>query len=229
MGAPSRSKRLPWVAAIAAFVLIDVVIVVLVMNHWYSDLAADQAMEDGETAPDEPSAGAAPPSARALPPSLATGDAGAVSVPEGMTQPRRKGADGNEYPVDLAYLRARIPDNLYWRLGQPTQDPELLRQRAEEEKRWNDLFGKVQSNTASEEEVHRYYDHRRQLSEDYLELARLVLEEYGDELPERDRGMYELSIEMHGSRLAEIPRQLEDALARKRAHDQRRDDWRQGR
>lgn len=228
MGASSRSKRLPWIAAIAAFVLIDVVIVVLVMNHWSSNLAADQVMEGSETAPGDPSAGGAPAS-RALPPSLATGDAGAASIPEGVTPPRRKGADGNEYPVDLAYLRARIPDNLYWRLGQPTQDPELLRQRAEEEQRWNELYGKVQSNTASEEEVQRYYDHRRQLSEDYIEFARLVLAEYGGELPERDRGMYELSIEMHGSRLAEIPRQLEDALARKRAHDQRREDWRQGR
>jgi hypothetical protein len=68
---------------------------------------------------------------------------------------------GNEYPVDLERLRARISDNLYWRLGAPSKDPQVLQARAEEEQRWNQLYGKVLSGTASEEEIRRYYDHRR--------------------------------------------------------------------
>lgn len=126
------------------------------------------------------------------------------------------------YPVDLAALRAKLPDNLYWQLGAPTEDAAVLAVREEEERRMNDLFGKVQSGTASEEEIHRYHERRKEISEDYIEFASLVLEEHGAELPERDRGLYALSIDMHRDRLRALPRQSEDALARKRARDQRR-------
>ncbi|MCC6556575.1 MAG: hypothetical protein IT372_26750 [Polyangiaceae bacterium] len=134
-------------------------------------------------------------------------------------------ASGGEYPVDLEALRARMPDNLYWLLGAPTDDPMVLQQRAEEEVRWNELFGKVQSGTASEEEIADYYDHRQRLSEDYLAFATAVLEEHRDDLPERDVGLYELSRDLHRKRLAEIPRQLEAALARKKEQDERRAAW----
>lgn len=136
--------------------------------------------------------------------------------------------DAGAYPVDLEHLRAQLPDNLYFRLGAPTDDPALLQERADEERRWNDLHGKIQSNTATEEEIRSYYDHRRELSEDYLEFASLVLEEYGDKLPERDRGLYELSIKMHKKRLEEIPRNIEDALARRSAHEKKREEWLRG-
>lgn len=132
------------------------------------------------------------------------------------------------YPVDLERLREKLPGNTYFRLGEPTEDPAVLEMRAEEERRVNELFGKVQSSTASEEEIHRYYEYRRELSEDYIEFSKLVLDEYGDKLPDRDRGLYELSIKMHKGRLDAIPRQIEDALARRRAHDERRKQWVEG-
>ncbi|XXY55124.1 hypothetical protein WME91_28745 [Sorangium sp. So ce269] len=132
---------------------------------------------------------------------------------------------GRGHPVDLERLRAQLPDNLYWQLGAPTDDPRELEERAGEQKRWEELFGKVQSNTASEEEVRRYYEHSRRVSEDYIQFASLVLAQHGDELPERDQGLYELSIKMHRSRLAEIPRQIEGALARTQAQDRARDEW----
>lgn len=135
----------------------------------------------------------------------------------------------NEHPVDLEHLRSQLPDNLYWQLGVPTDDPQVLQKRADDERRWNELYGKVLSSTASEEEVHRYYEYRRQLSEDYIEFANLVLETYGDRLPDPERGAYELSIELHSARLAEIPRQVEDALARRTAYEQRKQEWQQSR
>jgi hypothetical protein len=55
-----------------------------------------------------------------------------------------------------------------------------------------------------------------------------VLADYGDELPEQERGLYELSIHMHRTRLLELPRQEQDALARGQAQTQRREAWRQG-
>ena len=121
-----------------------------------------------------------------------------------------------------------MPGNLYWVFGAPTEDPVVLREREVETQRWNALNGKVLSNTATEEEIHQYYDHRRAVSEDFITFARTVLQEYGDQLPDQERGLYELSIQMHGTRLQEIPRQIDEALERKRLQDERRRKWQEG-
>src|SRR5690606_18462288 len=99
--------------------------------------------------------GAAPRAGRGAAPRADPGDDATGADPDP--------ASGGEYPVDLEALRARMPDNLYWLLGAPTDEPMVLQQRAEEEVRWNELFGKVQSGTASEEEIADYYDHRQRL------------------------------------------------------------------
>jgi hypothetical protein len=125
-------------------------------------------------------------------------------------------------PVDLNRLRARLPDNLYWTLGAPTDDPAVLAARRERERRTNELYGKVQSTTATEEEIERYYAERRRVSEDYIRFAELVLAEYRDQLPEEHIGLYELSIRMHRARLDDNPRERQEALDRLRARRQRR-------
>lgn len=226
MGAPARSNRLPLVAALAAAALAAIVLVVF--------LRGEPPAADGAAGPAPPgeTSGFTPHEQR---PGL-PGGAGADQQADPTADPAASPAidpdhgpgdeSGNEYPVDLERLRARIPDNLYWRMGAPSTDPQVLQMRAEDKERWNHLFGKVQSGTASEEEIRRYYDHRRQVSEDYIAFARLVLQEYPTELPERDRGLYQMSIEMHTTRLAEIPRQIEEAMTRKQAQDQRREEWR---
>ncbi|MDY7230364.1 hypothetical protein [Hyalangium rubrum] len=129
-------------------------------------------------------------------------------------------------PLKIEELRARLPDNLYWKRDAPTTDPEVLRQRDEEARQWNTVFGKVQVGEATEEEIQRYYDYRRKISEDYIEMGSLMLTEYRDRLPERDQGLIELSIRMHRDRLAEVPRQLSEAQERKKLLDQRREEWR---
>lgn len=150
---------------------------------------------------------------------------GADPGDEPGADPGAEGAGDGAYPVDLEALRAKMPDNLYWKLGAPTDDPLVLQQRAEEEERWNELFGEVQAGTAAEEEIREYYDHRRRLSEDYLAFATSVLDEHRGELPERDEGLYELSQKLHRKRLEEIPQKVEAALARKREQDERRAAW----
>ncbi len=142
-----------------------------------------------------------------------------VPAAESSEEPR------GEYPVKMEALRARLPGNLYWELDAPTKDPQVLQQRAEARRKWNELFGKVQSGDATEEEIHRYYEYRRKLSEDYLAVANLMLTEYGDQLPERDKGLLGLSIQMHQDRLNAVPRQVEEALARKQLQDRRREEW----
>lgn len=131
------------------------------------------------------------------------------------------------YPVDLDALRAKLPDNLYWDTGVPTKEPAELRRRAEVEAKWNTLFGKVQANEATEAEVQQYYEHRRKVSEDAISFATTMLADYGDKLPSQDRGLLELSVRMHRTRLSELPRQQEEALARREAHAQRQREWRE--
>lgn len=216
---------LPWLAAMAAVVLVAVLLGVF-LRHEDSTREArgPEARAEASTRPDA-SPGSAPDEPHARPQALAT-ERNDGSVPSDPHAVSPSPDEPRAHRVDLAKLRERLPDNLYWELGVPTKDPAVLQKRAEEERRWNGLFGKVQSNTATEQEIRQYYEHRRAVSEDFIEFASLVLQEYGPQLPEQERGLYELSIRMHRTRLEEIPRQTEEALARKRDQDQRRENWR---
>ncbi|QSQ13804.1 hypothetical protein [Myxococcus landrumensis] len=151
------------------------------------------------------------------------------ALPEALKLPE-PGEDTSPkpYPLDLVALQARLPDNLYWKLAAPSTDAEVLRRREEETKRWSEVFGRVQSGEATEEEVRQYYERRRKVSEDMLQFATTVLAEHGDALPERDKGLYELSINMHRTRLSEYPRQEADAQAHRLTRAQQRQAWRQG-
>lgn len=225
MGANTRSKILPWLAAMAAVVLVAVPVAVLLRQEDSPREAPGHAAGPETPARRDASPDLGPGTPPAPAQALATvpSDGGVPSDPysgsASSDEPRR-------HPVDLAKLRERLPDNLYWELGVPTKDPSVLQKRAEDGRRWNELYGKVQSNTATEQEIRQYYEHRRAVSEDFIEFASLVLQEYGPQLPEQERGMYELSIRMHRTRLEEIPRQTEEALARQRDQEQRRENWR---
>ncbi len=130
-----------------------------------------------------------------------------------------------DYPVKFDELRKKLPDNLYWETTAPTQDPAELQKRAEAKRKWNEVFGKIQSGDATEEEIHRYFDYRRKLSEDYITLANQMVADYGDKLPENDKGLIDLSIRMHQDRLKEVSRRTQEALERKALQDKRREEW----
>jgi hypothetical protein len=127
--------------------------------------------------------------------------------------------------VDLDEARKALPDNLYWKLSAPTNDPQLQEWRDAERARWNVEYGKILSGTATEEEIRAYYDQRARLSGDYVEFATYVLDHYGDTLPERDTGLLKLARRLHLARLEEIPRKVEEALQRKQAQDAARAAW----
>ncbi len=127
--------------------------------------------------------------------------------------------------LDFESLRRRTPDSLYWLMAAPTEDPAILDARARARDDRNLQYGKVVSNTASVEEIHDYYAYRRKLSEDYIEVLQLILDEHGDELSERDTGLFELTVSMHTARLAEIPSKLADALERKAEYDRVKKSW----
>jgi hypothetical protein len=142
--------------------------------------------------------------------------AGPLATPATPALPGDPSSSTPPYPVNLDHLRARLPNNRYWELGAPTSDPEVAKARAERAKRDNALFGRTQTGEATEPEIRAYYAEQRRISEDYLQLSLTVLAETSAQLPERDRGLFELSVQLHRARLKQIERDLSDALARRR-------------
>jgi hypothetical protein len=128
--------------------------------------------------------------------------------------------------VDLDALRAALPRNLYWTHAVPTDDPQVLEERAKERERWKVEYGKILSGTATEEEILAYYDQRAELSGDYIELATYLIDRHGESLPERDLDLLHLARRLHHARLEETPRKIEEAMQRKRAQDASRPPWR---
>lgn len=127
--------------------------------------------------------------------------------------------------VDLEAVRRAMPDNLYWRMSSPTKDENVLRERAEERARWNEAYGKVLSNTATEQEIDDYYAQRDRLASDYIQFATHLLENYGTQLSIRDLGLLKVAVELNLAQLEEIPRQIEEAQRRRVAHQQAREAW----
>jgi len=127
--------------------------------------------------------------------------------------------------IDLREAQAVMPDNLYWKWGAPTSDPDELAAREEEERRRNEEYGRVLSGDANEEEVDAYYDYRERLSTDYLEFAQWMRNRYADTLSEEFRGLLDLSIKLHAARLAQIPLDRERSLEHSRTQAEVRADW----
>lgn len=127
--------------------------------------------------------------------------------------------------VDLDEVRAALPQNGYWERSMPTSDPEVLRAREEERAYWEHQYGKVLSNTGTEEEVREYYDHRQRVAEDAVEFSGYLLDHYGGVLPERDLRLLLLAQRLNRARLEELPRNLSDALDRREAHARAREEW----
>ena len=127
--------------------------------------------------------------------------------------------------LDMAAIRAAMPNNVYWAMAAPTKDPDLLRWREEQRERWNVEYGKVLSNTATAEEVDAYFAERKRLSDDYLEFVVHVLANYSGAIPREGVAMLKLAGELHAARLEEMPRQLAEAHARREAHEAARRAW----
>jgi hypothetical protein len=182
------------------------------------------------TAPTTPAAVARKPATATPPRSLSAPE---TPTPEAVDEqplafdplkPLEEGQAGWDI-VNLEHVRAAMPDNIYWTMSSPTDDPAVLEARDEERERWNTEYGKVLSNTATKAEVDAYYAHRQRLSTDYIELGVHLLEHYGEDLPRQDVALLKVAIELHVARLEEIPRQIMEAHERREAHDAARRAW----
>jgi hypothetical protein len=127
--------------------------------------------------------------------------------------------------IDFDEIRRALPDSTYWKMAFPTKDPKVVEEREKIRAEWNVQFGKVQSNTATDEEIDAYYADQQQLSNDYLEFLVYLAEHYGNEVPRAEIGALKLAGEMHLARLEEIPRKIAEAKERHAAHEQARQAW----
>jgi hypothetical protein len=179
--------------------------------------AGDVAQRDATPEEDEPPPGV---------PRPATGAATGAASSADPTSPDPFGEEYNGWAsVDLDAVRKALPDNVYWTLSAPTKDPDELRRRADERARWNTEYGKILSNTATEEEIQAYYAERDRIYSDYIAFATYILENHGRDLSLRDVGLLKVAVELNLARLEEIPRQMREAQERSKAHAAAREAW----
>lgn len=204
-----QKKKLVFLAIGAALALIMLLLLVVLQNT-----SSDEAGPGADaSAPSAPFDGFSTPWGESD-----SGGSGAEDAADGARP-------GEAFPVDLADVKVALPDNSYWRLFAPTDDPVVQAEREKEQAEWNQVYGRTLSGEASEAEIDRYIEYRRRLSEDQLQLLAHILNKYGDRLPPRDRGLLELGVQMHRARLKQLPRDRELAIQRKLEQDEKRAAW----
>ncbi|HYC57730.1 MAG TPA: hypothetical protein VEL28_22585 [Candidatus Binatia bacterium] len=127
--------------------------------------------------------------------------------------------------LDLREVQLVMPDNLYWQIGSPTKDPEIIEAREKEKARRNEEYGRVISGDASPEEVDAYFDYRERLSSDFLEFAEYLKRRFGDKLSDQFNGLLDLSIKLHTSKLASLPSERASSLEHSRERARIREEW----
>lgn len=127
--------------------------------------------------------------------------------------------------IDFDEIRRALPDSMYWKMAFPTKDPELIAERQRIRDEWSAEAAKIQSNTATDEEIDGYYAAQQQLSNDYLEFLVYLADHYGDDVPRSEIGALKLAGQMHLAKLEEIPRRIAEAKERHAAHEAARQAW----
>lgn len=213
-GRPMKSRKLLFLAGGGLFVLILAVVLVLTLGPGGSNAPVGGARETAanETAP----AGD----------DLWSGFGQTSEPPTGLLPPGTQAGDTPPAsPITLAAIRDDQPDNLYWKMLAPTDNPDTLKEREREKTRLNEQYGKVLSNTASPVEIRAYYDYRKRLSADYIRLLQHLLKKYDGELTDQQEGLFKLGIEMHAARIAQTDDDVQRALDRKEEYDRRKAAW----
>ncbi len=134
------------------------------------------------------------------------------SVPTGGENSPGPVASSDEKPFapDMDRLRAELPGNL----AIPPRDKDERWMRDEAKKSRNELFGRISSNIASDEEVHSYYDEQALLTRDSIAMLEWILNEHEEEMGERDLARHHFLLDQFKKRLAAIPDRQARALRR---------------
>ncbi|WP_236893172.1 DUF1461 domain-containing protein [Desulfoluna limicola] len=114
------------------------------------------------------------------------------------------------FTPDMDRLREELPGNL----AIPPRDKDERWMRDEAKKSRNELFGRISSNIASDEEVHSYYDEQTLLTRDSIAMLEWILKEHEEEMGERDLARHHFLLDQFKKRLAAIPDRQARALKR---------------
>lgn len=127
--------------------------------------------------------------------------------------------------VDFDALKQAMPNNMFWDMAMPTNDENVLALRAERREAIRAMETKIAARHAEEHEIRAYYNQQQTLSEDYVEAITLLLNKYGDVLPEDDYSGQTLARKMHLAKLQELPLQMTRALERRNDFLAERSEW----
>jgi hypothetical protein len=127
--------------------------------------------------------------------------------------------------IDFDEIKRALPDSTYWKMAFPTKDPQLLAEREKIRAEWAAQAAKIQSNTATDEEIDAYYAEQQKVSTDYLEFLVYLADHYGNLVPRGEVGALKLAGEMHLARMEEFPRKIAEAKERRAAHEKARQEW----
>lgn len=114
------------------------------------------------------------------------------------------------FAPDMDRLRDELPGNL----AIPPRDKNERWMRDEAKKSRNELFGRISSNIASDDEVHSYYDEQALLTRDSIAMLEWILKEHEEEMGERDLSRHHFLLDQFKKRLAAIPDREARALTR---------------
>jgi len=114
--------------------------------------------------------------------------------------------------VDMEEIRSKTPDSLFWAMAAPTEDATVLEARNTKREALKQVEAKMMARHASEAEIQDYYAYQMELSEDYIEVVTLLLNQYGSVLPEEDYSGQTLARSLHLRKLQELPQQMSRAL-----------------
>ena len=117
---------------------------------------------------------------------------------------------GEAFAPDMDLLRESLPGNL----AIPPRDADERWMRSEAKKERNELFGRINANTASEVELHSYYDEQQLITQDSIAMLEWILNEYGAEMGEGERSKHTFLLDQFKKRLGAIPSREARALQR---------------
>ncbi len=116
----------------------------------------------------------------------------------------------SESTIDFAELHRKFPQNR----ALPSLSPEEGERKKEARRKRNLFYGKIASNKATDEEVHKYYHEQTEIARDVLVLVNFVLDNYGNRLTAKETKKYQFLKEQFDNRIEMIPRKEKIALER---------------
>ncbi|PKL39633.1 MAG: hypothetical protein CVV44_05275 [Spirochaetae bacterium HGW-Spirochaetae-1] len=119
------------------------------------------------------------------------------------------------YGLDPYILRREFPRNR----ALPAMNSEEQSRKNEDRERRNRVYGRIISNRASENEVHRYYNEQSEITADTVELLEFILDRYGNTLSEKDREKHAFLLDQYRKRLSAITLEKKESLERIRKAD----------